>query len=213
MKTEDEFFDRIRRVGKLVDHLQEFGIDEKLIDEFKRVNFRLTRLSQDIWCDFIVVMSKEMLKRLKTLEDTERTKNGAPVRFQRMLPRSVISAVAWELLDATIKRLDKFPDELRELLTGLLVGGDENSSERLLDTKKTVAALLLAQVPTIGVRSLSRHVEVSPTTILRWKSDAKFQADLKHFQGHMGDEVWEKLMFDAVKGGLQKVSPTFDETD
>ena len=62
MKTEDEFFDRIRRVGKLVDHLQEFGIDEKLIDEFKRVNFRLTRLSQDIWCDFIVVMSKEMLR-------------------------------------------------------------------------------------------------------------------------------------------------------
>jgi hypothetical protein len=119
---------------------------------------------------------------LRTLKHAEKKRAAAPVRTSNLVPRSVISEIAMDLLDSCTDAPGPFLNQLvRELLN---VGTDKHGEPRQFEAQEQ-AASIVAQYPTVPTRALARVVKVNPSTVSRWRRSSEFQARVEeHKQIH-----------------------------
>jgi hypothetical protein len=110
---------------------------------------------------------------LRTLKHAEKKREAAPVRTSNLVPRSVISEIAMDLLDNCTDAPGPFLNQLfRELLN---VGTDKHGEPRQFEAQEQ-AASIVSQYPTVPTRELARVVKVNPSTVSRWRRSSEFQA-------------------------------------
>jgi hypothetical protein len=119
---------------------------------------------------------------LRNLKYAEKKRKAAPVRRSKLVPRSVISEIAMDLLDSCTDAPGPFLNQLvRELLN---VGTDKHGEPRQFEAQEQ-AASIVAQYPTVPTRALARVVKVNPSTVSRWRRSSEFQARVEeHKQIH-----------------------------
>lgn len=113
---------------------------------------------------------------LRDLKHAEKQRTAAPVRTSNLVPRSVISEIAMDLLDSCTDAPGPFLNQLfRELLN---VGSVKHGAPRELEAQEQ-AAFAIAQYPTVRTRELARKLKVNASTISRWRRSREFQAKIE----------------------------------
>jgi hypothetical protein len=107
--------------------------------------------------------------------DQLRTGGSAPVRLNKMLPRSTIATIALDILD-TCRLLGHLPGpDLCELLRELLDADKQKlSADRQYDARHQ-AAWILAQDGDYPTSDLARLLGVNKSSVSRWQRDPQFQ--------------------------------------
>ncbi len=184
--------DHVRELAKI---LRGYRVNKKLVDEFEWLHIGLGPTSKEECHAIVVSMSKAMIRRIRKVKEVEKSNQYVG---GKMVPRSVISAVALKLVRTSITRFEFFPVELYMLLHELLGAGERLTSEKRRPRERRIVAYLIILIPDIGVRQLSRLVGVARPTIDRWLKDGEFQADLKYFRDLMSDPRWPEMMRNAI---------------
>lgn len=117
----------------------------------------------------------EELSRLR------RAKN-APVRVGKLLPRSTIAWIAFDLV--TSHELLPPGPYLRELLFDLLDIARPTEEEIDQYAARYRAACILAQAPELNSEEIARELGVNRSSVSRWRADPKFQEWVSHIRAN-----------------------------
>jgi hypothetical protein len=116
------------------------------------------------------------LQELRRAEDEGRS---APARTHRLLKQSIIEDVTLDLLDNCQTSGDAPGPQLTKLIRSLL-RADRHRVRLSREQRAWERAIwILAESPDIGIRELSRIIDVNASTVTRWHKNDEFQADLK----------------------------------
>jgi hypothetical protein len=106
----------------------------------------------------------------------------APTRRGLIASEALIKHLAVMLVEILHFEQEPTPETMAVLLRELMGGTNtELIQSNLPENKepKIFAAQLLAQCPKIGVRSLAKALNLSPSTISRWIKDSDFQREIR----------------------------------
>jgi hypothetical protein len=116
---------------------------------------------------------------LRELKHAEMMRQGAPVRTQQLVPRSVIAEVATDLLGSCELWNYSPGPHLNALIRELLnVDRDKHGAIRHVDERKQ-ASLIIAQDPKVPTRELARRLDVDASTISRWRRSPEFKREVE----------------------------------
>jgi len=126
---------------------------------------------------------------LRDLEYAVRRGNSAPVRTEKLVPRSVIAWVATDLLgNCGVWNYSPGP-HLNTLIRELLnVDTDKAGAIRHVEEQKE-ASFIIAQDPTVPTRELARQLGVDASTISRWRRSPEFKKEVERAERRI---AWRK---------------------
>jgi hypothetical protein len=112
---------------------------------------------------------------LRDLKYAVRRGNAAPVRTEKLVPRSVIGWVATDLLGSCELWNYSPGPHLNALIRELLnVDTDKAGAIRHADEQEE-AAFIIAQYPEVHTRELARGLHINASTISRWRRNPQFK--------------------------------------
>ena len=121
----------------------------------------------------LALFLRELLRKHKT------TTKPSPVRSQGVVSKRIISEAAMHLLNLCVVWNYPPGPMLRELFRELLnVQGVRTGAPRRADSRWR-AVHILAKDPAISNHQLARRVHVYPTTVMRWRKDSTFIAEVE----------------------------------
>jgi hypothetical protein len=135
-------------------------------------------------------VAKWLRDELARLREDEKTVSMAPVLSGNALGRTMISDIAFTMLEGR-KPCPQLLLLLAELLNVDRHRGEKDNERRM---KKEWAISIENDDPTIGVRKLARMVEVAPSTITQWRKDPWYQDQIRPRDRHL---AWSKKMKSA----------------
>jgi hypothetical protein len=116
---------------------------------------------------------------LRDLEYAVRRGNAAPVRTEKLVPRSVIAWVATDLLGSCELWNYSPGPQLNGLIRELLnVDTYKAGATRHVDEQKQ-AAFIIAQDPKVHTRELAKKLDVNASTISRWRRNPEFKKEVE----------------------------------
>jgi len=126
---------------------------------------------------------------LRDLKHAVRRGNAAPVRTEKLVPRSVIAWVATDLLgNCGVWNYSPGP-HLNTLIRELLnVDTDKAGAIRHVEEQKE-ASFIIAQDPTVPTRELARQLGVDASTISRWRRSPEFKKEVERAERRI---AWRK---------------------
>lgn len=122
-------------------------------------------------------MNEEAHELTKALKKTKRHQaKGKGVRASKgkVISQTDIADMAIEMLVEYTLFSDPPVDDLVDLFRGLLNVDAKPSKRSKRSEARTSCAFILAQGPEFGVRALAKSLDVSPSTVSRWKKDPEF---------------------------------------
>ena len=192
-------FARLRKDGfipsellDLVEHFKERTVVQssvsKIFDDAGRAGFRLgiKPVTEKRKKTKNVLTASEALAfflriSLRELKHAEIMRQGAPVRTQQLVPRSVIAWVATDLLSSCGLWNHSPGAHLNALIRELLnLDTDTAGATRHVDEQKQ-ASWIIAQDPTVGTRELARRLDVDASTISRWRRNPGFKKEVERW--------------------------------
>src|SRR6516165_9897866 len=116
---------------------------------------------------------------LRDLEYAVRRGNSAPVRTEKLVPRSVIAWVATDLLGSCELWNYSPGPQLNGLIRELLnVDSNKAGATRHVEEQKQ-AAFIIAQDPKVHTRELAKKLDVNASTISRWRRNPEFKKEVE----------------------------------
>jgi hypothetical protein len=112
---------------------------------------------------------------LRDLKYAVRRGEAAPVRTEKLVPRSVIAWVATDLL-VSCELLDYSPGPHLNALIRELLNVDTNKAGAIRHAdEQEEAAFIIAQYPEVHTRELARGLHINASTISRWRRNPLFK--------------------------------------
>ena len=193
-KETDEFSLYLRRIGQVETSLRRHSLPDAIVTDFLKACMPTTPRTVQEKAVLLEPLADYLLKRAKNLN----AKSGHQVRFEGGLPLSVAGAAAMEIVGALEGRLDLLPVTL-ELLAELLNVKAYRARESRSPEARNAALRIFALQPNIGINELAALVDVSPSTISRWRKDPVFNDDLRMISDLAVDPRWRSIVEDSLR--------------
>jgi len=186
-----------RHLTELIDLLRTHKVPDKLVLNFGRVRGAPQLVTPEIKEQTITDLSEHLLDRLHILNSIETNSNSKTVRFEKAMPRSVISAVALEIFD-TAEFNSKSASTLRNIFAELLQEKNYRSgSSRAFETRCT-AEIVQALNPKLSNREMARWLAVATNTVIKWRANPYFIKSVEINQQGLADPVEAEYLKGAV---------------
>jgi hypothetical protein len=148
---------------------------EQGLSDLRQAMQRIAALSNSSHQTVDEALAKYLRKHLATI----RGSRAPHVRQRRLLPRSVIASLVYDMVAVRAANGQPPGPHLQSLLKELL----DADRPKLNSTRAFVAPLsaswIVAQDGQIGTRELARLVEASPTAVSNWRSNPEFKKEVE----------------------------------
>jgi hypothetical protein len=196
-KISDGNESRSNELIELIDQLREYEVPDVLILGLGRMQATPDLVTPEKREPLLTALSQHLLDRLRKVSAIETDPDGATVRSEGIMPRSVIAATAMEIFDAANFESQTAPI-LREVFVELLnIKKNRSGTSRKAQARHT-AEILLALIPNMTNRDLAQRLGVSHITIAKWLSDSVFKESVKINLQEMADPDSLEIMKNAV---------------
>jgi len=130
---------------------------------------------------------------LRELKQAAKARQAAPVRRLKLVPKSLISEIATDLLGSCATWGVPPGHFLISLIRELLdLNHDRQGMSRDIETKAR-AARIVAQAPTVQTRELARALHVNASTISRWRRSSDFRQLVQREQATLDSFAKERM--------------------
>jgi hypothetical protein len=198
IKNSDDDDSRSIKLIELIDQLRFYEVPDVLILGLGRIQATPDLVTPKMREQILMSLSQHLLERLRIVTSIETDPNGATVRFEKAMPRSVIAATAMEIFDA-----ENFESQialiLREVFADLLNMKEIRSGTSREAKARHTAELILALTPKMTNRDLARRLGVSHITIAKWRNDSTFKESVEINLQEMADPDSLEIMKYAIR--------------
>ncbi len=169
-------------ISELVDRLRvDHEVPDKLIEGFIKAVAKRSNFSRPERIAAALPITNHLLKCIENVNEAEKDPDTSP-SVKALMPRSVITRTTWELLNMLTDDFEEMPS-LRLLVSNLFDIRDYSKKSGRMRAAEKAAMTIMATNPDISARSIAKILNVSPSTVSRWKNkDKAFNVNLKRMK-------------------------------